>query len=82
MTGYRWYRPDQLEAARTIVRLRDLEVPLESIRAYLGSDDPAEHRRLLLEHRRRIEARTFRLQGVLHIVGQLAATPDPRRLCP
>ena len=28
-TGYRSYRRDQLETARLIVRLRDLEVPLE-----------------------------------------------------
>jgi DNA-binding transcriptional MerR regulator len=79
-TGYRSYRRDQLDAARTIVRLRDLEVPLETIRAYLGDDDPAARRRLLLEHRRRIEARTFRLQGVLHVVGQLAKTIDPKEI--
>ena len=71
-TGYRSYRRDQLETARTIVRLRDLEVPLETIRAYLGTDDPAERRRILLDASRRIEARTFRLQCVLHVVGQLA----------
>ena len=76
-TGYRSYGRDQLEAARAIVRLRDLEVPLETIRAYLGTDDPGERRRLLLEHRQRIEARTFRLQGVLHAVGQLAGALDP-----
>jgi DNA-binding transcriptional MerR regulator len=77
-TGYRSYRRDQLETARTIVRLRDLEVPLEGIRAYLGTDDPATRRRLLLEHRRRIEARTFRLQYVMHAVCRLAADPtDP-----
>ena len=72
-TGYRSYRRDQLENARLIVRLRDLEVPLEGIRAYLGTDDPAERRRLLTDHRRRIEARTFRLQYVLHVVGRLVA---------
>ena len=76
-TGYRSYRRDQLETARSIVRLRDLEVPRETIRAYLGTDDPAERRRLLDGHRRRIEARTFRLQRVLHVVGQLAAEADP-----
>jgi DNA-binding transcriptional MerR regulator len=74
-TGYRSYRRNQLEAARTIVRLRDLEVPLETIRAYLGTDDRAERRRLLADHRGRIEARTFRLQRVLHVVGQLAEVP-------
>jgi DNA-binding transcriptional MerR regulator len=77
-TGYRSYRRDQLETARTIVRLRDLEMPLDEIRAYLATDDPAERRRLLGDHRRRIEARTFRLQRVLHVVGQLAgAAPGP-----
>jgi len=77
-TGYRSYRRGQLETARVIARLRDLEVPLDGIRAYLGTDDPAERRRLLVDHRKRIEARTFRLQYVLHAVGRLAADPaDP-----
>jgi DNA-binding transcriptional MerR regulator len=75
-TKYRLYRRDQLEAARTIVRLRDLEVPLETIRELLATDDPADRRRLLREHRTRIEARTFRLQRVLHILGQLSSE-DP-----
>jgi DNA-binding transcriptional MerR regulator len=83
-TGYRSYRRDQLETARLIVRLRDLEVPLEVIRAYLGTDDPGERRRLLTDHRRRIEARTFRLQYVLHVVGRLVADPsgsaDPKEV--
>ncbi len=84
-TSYRLYRHDQLETARTIVRLRDLEVPLETIRECLATDDPVERRRLLAEHSVRIEARTFRLQRVLHILGQLSsedptamtATPTP-----
>src|SRR6187455_1690529 len=75
-TSYRLYRRDQLETARTIVRLRDLEVPLETIREYLATDDPVDRRRLLREHRTRIEARTFRLQRVLHILGQLSSE-DP-----
>ena len=75
-TNYRLYRRDQLQTARTIVRLRDLEVPLETIRDLLATDDPADRRRLLREHRTRIEARTFRLQRVLHILGQLSSE-DP-----
>ena len=58
------------------MRLRDLEVPLETIRELLATDDPADRRRLLREHRTRIEARTFRLQRVLHILGQLSSE-DP-----
>ena len=75
ITGYRSYRRDQVETARTIVRLRDLEVPLDTIRAYIATDDPGERRRLLTDHRGRIEARTFRLQYVLHAVGRLAGDP-------
>jgi len=75
-TGYRSYRRDQLETARTVVAMRDLEVPLETIRELLATDDPAGRRRLLRDHRSRIEARTFRLQRVLHILGQLS-TEDP-----
>ena len=75
-TSYRLYGRDQLETARTIVRLRDLEVPLETIREYLATDDPAVRRGLLAAHRVRIEARTFRLQRVLHILGQLSSE-DP-----
>jgi DNA-binding transcriptional MerR regulator len=91
-TGYRSYRRDQLETARTIVAMRDLEVPLETIRELLATDDPGERRRILVDHRSRIEARTFRLQRVLHILGQLtsedptamtaATTPLPTELDP
>jgi DNA-binding transcriptional MerR regulator len=77
-TGYRSYRRDQLATARTIVRLRDLEVPLDTIRAYLVAHAPADRRRLMADHRRRIEARTFRLQRIIHVVGQLAGTTDPK----
>jgi DNA-binding transcriptional MerR regulator len=75
-TNYRLYARGQLETARMIVRLRDLEVPLESIRDFLATDDPAQRRRLLRDHQSRIEARTFRLQRVLHILGQLSSE-DP-----
>ena len=82
-TSYRLYRRDQLETARTIVRLRDLEVALETIRDYLAADDPAEQRRLLAAHRARIESRTFRLQRVLHILGQLSSEdPTPMTTSP
>lgn len=79
-TGYRSYRRDQLETAQTIVRLRDLELPLDAIRSYLAADDPRERRRILVEHRRRVEARTFRLQRVLHVVGQLAGITDQKEI--
>lgn len=71
-TGYRSYRRDQLDDARTIVRLRELETPVETIRGFLAADDPAERRRLIEGHRRRTEARTVRLQRVVHQMGQMS----------
>ena len=57
-TSYRRYRRDQLETARTIRRLRDLELPIDEVRAVLVADDPAEQRRRIGDHRTRIEARS------------------------
>ena len=82
-TNYRSYRREQLETARTIVRMRDLEVPLETIRDLPGTDDPAEQRRIQRSHRARIEARTFRRQRVPHILRQLTSEdPDAMTTTP
>ena len=71
-TGYRRYRADQLETAQVIGRLRELEMPLDEIREVLAIDDPAERQRRLDRHRARIEARTHRLQRVLHHVTRIS----------
>ena len=76
-TGYRRYRRDQLATARAIGRLRDLEVPLETIRAVLATDDPAERQRLLGEQRAGVEARIYRLQRIHHVIGQLSQGKEP-----
>jgi DNA-binding transcriptional MerR regulator len=76
-TGYRRYSRDQLETARAIGRLRDLELPLETIRAVLATDDPAERQRLLGEQRARVEARLNRLQRIHHVIGQLSQGKEP-----
>ena len=76
-TGYRRYRRAQLETARTIARLRDLELPLDEIREVLAMDDPAGQRRRLASHRARIEARTNRLTRLLHVVGRMSDGKDP-----
>jgi DNA-binding transcriptional MerR regulator len=75
-TGYRRYRRTQLETARTIARLRDLELPLDEIRDVLSAD-PAEQRRRLGAHRARIVARSDRLTRMLHVVGRMTDGKDP-----
>lgn len=76
-TGYRRYRPEQLDVARTIGRLRDLEVPIEDIRDVLGSDDPGDRRERLGAHERRLQARVDRLVHLLHVTRQLRREREP-----
>ena len=76
-TGYRRYRREQLEQARTIARLRDLELPIDEIREVLATDDPAERRRRIGAHRSRLEARAFRLHLLLHVTGRLSQGKEP-----
>ena len=76
-TGYRRYRPEQLEVARAIGRLRDLEVPIEEIRDVLAADDPADRRRRIGAHERRLQARVDRLGRLLHRTRQLSHGREP-----
>jgi len=76
-TGYRSYQREQVGPARTIRRLRDLELSIDEIRVLLATDDPEHHRALLSTHRDRIQARTWRLQRVLHVLVQMTRAPHP-----
>jgi DNA-binding transcriptional MerR regulator len=82
VTGYRWYRPEQVERVRLVRRLRALELPLEDVRRLLAlldvGDDGDAFRAALAEHRRRIDARVTRLRGILHTIDHLLTdTEDP-----
>ncbi len=77
-TGYRRYRRDQLPTARAIAALRDLELSLPAIRALLEADEPGERQAVLADEKRRLEARTARLQRALHRLSMLAnASAEP-----
>jgi DNA-binding transcriptional MerR regulator len=65
-TGYRRYTASQVETARTIRRLRELNVPLARIRTILGAADPAATRRELEEHLAQVESESWRLQRIVH----------------
>jgi DNA-binding transcriptional MerR regulator len=75
-TGYRFFRAEQVDRARLIRRLRELELPLEEIRQLLSlAPDRAAFNAALGQHRRRIEARLTRLQRILHTIDHLV-DPD------
>lgn len=76
-TGYRRYAAEQVEIGRAIARLRDLEVPLEEIRAVIGTDDPAEQRRRVAGQAARVQARIDRQARILHVLRQLSQGREP-----
>src|SRR5699024_3526560 len=54
-TGYRWYSPSQVEAARLLARLRRVGLPLAEISMVLAREDPQAMDRILTDHLRRLE---------------------------
>jgi DNA-binding transcriptional MerR regulator len=56
VSGYRWYAEDQLVAARTILLLRQLEMPLAKIAEVLAAP-PSDRPALLAEHWDALERR-------------------------
>ena len=63
-TRHRSYSSAQLEPARRIRRLRELDLPLSAVRAVLAAPDGG--RQLLIAYRRDVEAQLARDQRVLH----------------
>lgn len=69
-TRHRRYAPDQLEPARRIRRLREVDLPLDRVAAVLAAPD--DGRALLLAYRRDVQARLARDQRILHRLTHLA----------
>jgi DNA-binding transcriptional MerR regulator len=73
-TRHRWYSPGQLEPARRIRRLRELDLPLPAIRAVLAASDGG--RELFIAYRRDVEARLAHDQRILHGLVHLSEGDD------
>lgn len=69
-TGYRRYDTEQVADAHLIRRLRDLDMPLESVRRVVDAGDREVRDRLIAEHLERMEADLDRTREV---VGSLRA---------
>ncbi len=80
-TAYRSYARGQLEEARLIARLRELELPLPEIRAILGADQ-TERRRLLAAHRSRLTALIAHTQRQVHWLNQAIDHEEPLMTAP
>lgn len=76
VTGYRRYAAAQLDDARLIARLRDLELPLPAIRALMVATR-AERQKLLARHRSTLLADQARLTRRIHWLNRVIDHEDP-----
>ncbi len=65
-TGYRRYTNEQVERAATIRTLRELDVPVETIRSFLDATDAAAAAQVISAHLTNVDARAWRLHGIQH----------------
>ncbi len=77
-SGYRIYGADQVAAAQVIRRLRDLGMPLDSIRAVLLAPDLAARNREISAHLARMERQLEQTQAAVSGLRALLDGPAPR----
>lgn len=75
-SGYRYYTAEQIPTAQVIHRLRELDVPLPSVRRILDSSDPRARSDLVADHLRHLEAELDRTRAAVRSLRRLLA-PEP-----
>jgi DNA-binding transcriptional MerR regulator len=77
-SGYRSYEVGQVTSAQVIRRLRDLGMPLDSIRAVLTAPDLAARNREIAAHLERMERQLEQTQAAVSGLRALLGAPAPR----
>lgn len=78
-TGYRRYTVDQIPTAQVIRRFRDLDMPLEGIRAVIQAPDQSTRGRLIAAHLARLEQGLADTQRAVASLRDLPRTQRSRR---
>jgi len=76
-TGYRRYATEQIPAAQIIKRFRDLDMPLNEIRAVLAAPDVQARNELIAAHLQRLENDLARTQTAVSSLRSLLERPPP-----
>ena len=76
-TGYRRYTTEQIQVAQIIRRFRDLDMPLNQIRAVLAAPDVQARNKLIASHLRRLESDLARTQTAVASLRNLLENPTP-----
>jgi DNA-binding transcriptional MerR regulator len=77
-SGYRGYGTEQVTSAQVIRRLRDLGMPLDSIRAVLRAPDLAARNREISAHLERMERQLEQTQAAVSGLRALLGGPAPQ----
>jgi DNA-binding transcriptional MerR regulator len=75
-TSYRYYTAEQIPTAQVIHRLRELDVPLATVRRILETADPGTRSELVTEHLHRLESELDRTRAAVRSLRRLLA-PEP-----
>lgn len=75
-SGYRLYRPAQVATAQVIRRLRDLDMPLETVRTMLDAPDLTARNEVIACHLRRMERRLEQLGDTVASLRVLLEQPS------
>jgi DNA-binding transcriptional MerR regulator/effector-binding domain-containing protein len=74
-SGYRYYEASQLRTAQVIRRFRDLDMPLDEIRAMLEAPDIAARNAIIAAHMRRMECQLAVTQAAVSSLRSLLERP-------
>jgi DNA-binding transcriptional MerR regulator len=74
-SGYRYYMTSQVQSAQVIRRLRDLEMPVEQVRAVLVAPDLAARNALIGAHLERMEQQLEQTRGAVASLRALLQSP-------
>src|SRR3954468_5863684 len=72
-SGYRYYRPEQVTQARLIRRLRDLDLPVDDVRAVLTAPDEKTRNAVMVEHLDRMSRQLEQVQETVDSLRRLLA---------
>src|SRR5246127_5737742 len=74
-SGYRYYRPDQIGTAQISRRLRDLEMPVNRVKAVLDATDLRARQALIAAHLKEMEAQLKRTEAAVTALRTLLERP-------
>jgi DNA-binding transcriptional MerR regulator len=75
-SGYRYYRTDQVPVAQVIRRFRDLDMPIEEVRAVLAAPDRTARDYLIAAHLDRLQDQLEHTRSAVEALRMLLDPPD------